>query len=59
MLDFDFGPSLEEVAARCKEEIGLELPHEPRPLSWARIETPEAALQRVREQSDGPVTLGE
>lgn len=59
VLDFDFGPGLEEIAARCKEETGLEPPLHPRQLSWARMETPEEALQRVREQSSGTEPLNE
>ena len=32
---FDFGPPLEELLARCKEETGLEPPKPPQPLRWA------------------------
>ena len=48
--DFDFGPPLEEVLAHAPEETGLQAPQLPKQLSWARMETPEAATQRVRKE---------
>ena len=35
---FDFGPSLEEVLANCKEETGLEPPTPAKPLRWSPLE---------------------
>jgi N-methylhydantoinase B len=45
---FDFGPPLEEVIARCKEETGLEPPQPATPLRWSPLEPGEDALARVR-----------
>ena len=48
--DFDFGPPLDEVVANSYVETGLEAPHQPKQLSWARMETQEAATRRVRNE---------
>ena len=48
--DFDFGPPLEEVLANARKETGIDAPRQPRSLSWARIEQPKEALERVRKQ---------
>ena len=48
--DFDMGPSLEEILARCEAETGLPAPVQQEPLSWAKMESAEDALRRVREQ---------
>lgn len=50
--DFDFGPPLEEILSRTETETGLEPPRKQKPLSWAPMESPEEALQRVREHGD-------
>ena len=47
-LSFDFGPPLEEVLARCKEETGLEPPTPAKPLRWSPLEPGDEALARVR-----------
>jgi N-methylhydantoinase B len=47
-LDFDFGPSLEETIANCKEETGLEPPQPAAPLRWSPLEPGDEALARVR-----------
>ncbi len=47
-LAFDFGPPLEEVIARCREETGLEPPQTATPLRWSPLEPGEDALARVR-----------
>ncbi len=57
--DFDFGPPLEEILARCREDQGLEPPEKPRPLPWVRMETPEEAMARVRRLGDRQVTQTE
>ncbi len=57
--DFDFGPPLEEILARAREETGLEPPRLPRQLSWSPIEDPAAALERVRSQGDRQMSLSE
>ena len=49
-LDFDFGPPLEEVLARCKEETGLEPPTPAKPLRWSPLEDGAEALARLRER---------
>ena len=49
--DFDLGPPLEEILARCEEETGLEPPVPQEPLAWAPMESGEAALRRVRESA--------
>jgi N-methylhydantoinase B len=48
--DFDMGPSLEEILARCEEETGLPAPVLQAPLPWAKMESAEDALKRVRDQ---------
>jgi hypothetical protein len=48
--DFDMGPSLEEILAKCEEETGLPAPVTPEPLPWAKMESAEDALKRVRDQ---------
>ncbi|HSL16296.1 MAG TPA: hydantoinase B/oxoprolinase family protein [Methylomirabilota bacterium] len=48
--DFDMGPSLQEILARCEAETGLPAPVQQEPLSWAKMESAEDALRRVREQ---------
>ncbi len=45
---FDYGPPLDEVLARCKDETGLEPPSPATPLRWSPLEPGEAALARVR-----------
>ena len=45
---FDFGPSLEDVVARCKEETGLDAPIPATPLRWSPLEPGDEALARVR-----------
>jgi N-methylhydantoinase B len=45
---FDFGPSLEEAIAACRDETGLEPPTPARPLRWSALEDGEAARARVR-----------
>ena len=49
-LDFDFGPSLEEVLANCKAETGLEPPIPAKPLRWSPLEDGAEALARMRER---------
>ncbi|TDI15405.1 MAG: hydantoinase B/oxoprolinase family protein [Acidobacteria bacterium] len=56
---FDFGPSLEEILARCQEETGLEPPVPQEPLPWAPMESSEEALARVRTHGDRQTTLRE
>ena len=48
--DFDLGPPLEEILARCEAETGLPAPQTQEPLAWAPMESGEAALARVRAQ---------
>ena len=48
--DFDMGPPLETILARCEEETGLPAPVEQAPLAWAPMESGEDALARVRAQ---------
>ncbi len=48
--DFDTGPDIEDILARCEEETGLPAPVRQKPLAWAKMETPEEAMRRVREQ---------
>ena len=57
--DFDFGPLLDEILSKCKEETGLEPPEPPRPLPWVRMETPEEAIARVRRFGDRQMTQTE
>ena len=45
---FDFGPSLEQTLANCKDETGLEPPTPATPLRWSPLESGESALRRVR-----------
>ena len=45
---FDFGPSLEDVIASCKEETGLDAPIPATPLRWSPLEPGDEALARVR-----------
>jgi N-methylhydantoinase B len=47
-LSFDFGPPLEEILARCKEETGLDPPTLAQPLRWSPLEPGDEALERVR-----------
>ena len=49
-LAFDFGPPLDEVLARCKEETGLEPPTPATPLRWSPLEDGAEVLARVRER---------
>ena len=53
-LSFDFGPPLEEVLARCKEETGLDPPTPAKPLRWSPLEPGDEALARVRAGDDMP-----
>jgi N-methylhydantoinase B len=53
-LSFDFGPPLEEVLARCKEETGLEPPVPATPLRWSPLEPGDEALARVRAGDEIP-----
>jgi N-methylhydantoinase B len=48
--DFDMGPPLDEILAKCEEETGLPAPVYQEPLPWAPMESGEDALRRVREQ---------
>jgi N-methylhydantoinase B len=48
-LAFDFGPSLEQTLANCKDETGLEPPTPATPLRWSPLESGDAALRRVRD----------
>ncbi len=48
--DFDMGPSLKEILAKCEEETGLPAPVYQEPLPWAKMESNEDALKRVRDQ---------
>jgi N-methylhydantoinase B len=59
VLDFDMGPSLEEIVARAEDETGLEPPVPPEPLAWAPMESSEDALRRVREHGDRQMTQTE
>jgi N-methylhydantoinase B len=59
VLDFDFGPSLDEIRERAEEETGLVPPVPPEPLAWAPMESGEDALARVREKGDRQMTLSE
>ena len=47
---FDFGASLEETIARCKEETGLDPPTPAKPLRWSPLEDGTEALARLRER---------
>ena len=49
-LAFDFGPPLDQVLARCKEETGLEPPKPATPLRWSPLEDGAEVLARVRER---------
>jgi N-methylhydantoinase B len=46
--DFDFGPGLDEILHRAKEETGLEPPSRAKPLRWSPLEPGDEALARVR-----------
>ena len=48
--DFDMGPPLEEILAKCEEETGLPAPVLKEPLPWDKLESNEDALKRVRDQ---------
>jgi N-methylhydantoinase B len=48
---FDFGGSVEEAIARCKEETGLEPPTPAKPLRWSPLEPGDEALARVRKSA--------
>ena len=48
--DFDMGPPLEKILANCEAETGLPAPVLQEPLPWAKMESSEDALRRVREQ---------
>lgn len=50
--DFDMGPPLDEILAKCEEQTGLPAPVYQEPLPWAPMESAEDALKRVREQDD-------
>jgi N-methylhydantoinase B len=47
--DFDVGPALDEILARCREETGLPAPTPQEPLAWAKMESAEEAMRRVRK----------
>ena len=49
---FDFGPSLDEILARCEEETGLPAPVAQAPLPWAPMESAKEARERVRTHGD-------
>jgi len=49
--DFDLGPSLEDILARCEDETGMRPPVPQEPLPWAPMESPEDAMQRVRAKA--------
>jgi len=57
--DFDMGPALEEILARCEQETGLPAPVAQEPLPWAEMESDEDALRRVREHGDRQMTQTE
>ncbi len=57
--DFDMGPGLDEIVARCQGETGLKPPSPQEPLPWAEMESGEEALRRVRELGDRQMTLSE
>jgi N-methylhydantoinase B len=57
--DFDFGPPLDEILAKAKDETGLDPPAAAEPLPWARIESGDEALTRVREFGDRQMTQTE
>jgi N-methylhydantoinase B len=59
VLDFDFGPSLDEIRSRASEETGLTPPVPPEPLPWAPVEPADEALRRVRERGDRQMTMNE
>jgi N-methylhydantoinase B len=50
--DFDFGPPLDEALAACEAETGLPAPSPARPLRWAPLEDPEAAMARARAAAE-------
>ena len=49
--DFDFGPSMEEILTRAKEETGLDPPTAPKQLRWAPLETLEVPVPTIPDQS--------
>lgn len=53
---FDFGPPIEEIIAKCDAETGLKAPVAPRSLPWVRMESPEEAMRRVRQEGDRQTT---
>jgi N-methylhydantoinase B len=57
--DFDMGPPLDEILAKCRDETGLEPPVLQDPLPWAEMESDEDALRRVREFGDRQMTKTE
>ena len=57
--DFDLGPPLDEILSACEAETGMDPPVPQEPLPWAPMESPEAALQRVREHGDRQMTRTE
>jgi N-methylhydantoinase B len=57
--DFDFGPPLDEILAKAKDETGLDPPVAAEPLPWAPIESADEALTRVRELGDRQMTQTE
>lgn len=57
--DFDFGPELDVILERAAVETGLPAPQKAQPLAWAKMETPEEALRRVREHGDRQATKAE
>jgi N-methylhydantoinase B len=57
--DFDMGPGLDEIVARCEAETGIAPPELQEPLPWAEMESGEEALRRVREHGDRQMTLSE
>jgi N-methylhydantoinase B len=59
VLDFDMGPTLEEILERAPEETGLQPPVPQEPLAWAPMESGEDALRRVREHGDRQMTQTE
>jgi N-methylhydantoinase B len=59
VVDFDLGPSLDEILARAKDETGIDPPVPPEPLAWAPMESADEALRRVREHGDRQMTQTE
>ena len=44
--DFDFGPPMDEILARAKEETGLDPPTKPEPLRWAPLQRVDSVRKR-------------